>query len=60
MSSPKSPLSAKNKSFKMVKVKLTFSLKRLNLSNLDKKMPKAAVFSYKEISFQRKLSKKVE
>ena len=41
--SPKSPLSAKNKSFKMAailnpEVKLTFSLKRLNFSNLDKKM----------------------
>ena len=41
--SPKSPLSAKNKSFILVailnrEVKLTFSLKRLNFSNLDKKM----------------------
>ena len=41
--SPKSPLSVKNKSFKNgghfePEVKLTFSLKRLNFSNLDKKM----------------------
>ena len=40
--SPKSPLSAKNKSFKMEKVKLTFSLKRLNFSNSDKKMSENA------------------
>ena len=43
MPSPKSPLSAKNKSFKNgghfePEVKLTFSLKCLNFSNLDKKM----------------------
>ena len=43
MPSPKSPLSAKNKSFKNgshfePEVKLTFSLKRLKVSNLDKKM----------------------
>ena len=42
MPSPKSPLGAKNKSFKSVKVKLTFSLKRLNFSNLDKKMSENA------------------
>ena len=41
--SPKSPLTAKNRSFKNgghfePEVKLTFSLKRLNSSNLDKKM----------------------
>ena len=41
--SPKSPLSAKNKSFKNgslfePEVKFKFSLKRLNFSNLGKKM----------------------
>ena len=40
---PKSPLSAKNKTFYYgghfePEVKLTFSLKRLNFSNLNKKM----------------------
>ena len=63
---PKSPLSAKNKTFYYgghfePEVKLTFSLKRLNFSNLDKKMSANALgscFSYKEILSQRKLSKK--
>ena len=41
--SPESPLSAKNKTFYYgghfePEVKLTFSLKRLNFSNLDMKM----------------------
>ena len=34
-------------------VKLTFSLKRLNLAKKCQQMSKAAAFSYKEILFQR-------
>ena len=63
--SPKSPLSVKNKSFKMAAIlnrsKINISFKILaSWKTKCQQMSKAAVFSYKETLFQRKLSKKVE